>query len=137
MWSQVPRPRLISNFVGQAPNTVKESSLGNNMLFTIWGQFLDHDLSFSPPTQGDKAEVMNIKIPKCDFAFDKKCTGKQEFPFTRSSHTGAPVRTNINILTAWLDGSQVYGPSKQTADSLREFKNGKMKVSQGNLLPKD
>jgi peroxidase len=107
------------------------------MLFTIWGQFLDHDLSLSLPSRGNEAESLNIKIPKCDIHFDKKCTGKQQFNFTRSSNTKSAVRTNINIRTAWIDGGQVYGSDKATADSLREFKSGKMKVSEGNLLPKN
>jgi hypothetical protein len=45
------------------------------------------------------------------------------------------VRTNVNVLTAWIDESQVYGSDKDTADSLRSFKNGKLLTSAGNLLP--
>ena len=69
---------------------------------------------------------------------DKKCTGKEELPFTRSIYNkNKEVRTNINVLTPWVDASQVYGSDKETADSLREFKYGKLKTSEGNLLPKD
>lgn len=58
-------------------------------------------------------------------------------PITRSTFTKAQIRTNTNALTAWLDASMVYGSDKVAADSLREFKNGRMRTSDGNLLPKN
>ncbi len=62
---------------------------------------------------------MNIEIPRCDKYMDKNCSGKEEFKLTRSIHTNSEVRANINVLTPWIDASQVYGSDKQTADSLR------------------
>jgi peroxidase len=46
------------------------------------------------------------------------------------------IRTNINTVSSWLDASNIYGTDQKTADSLREFKNGKLKVSQDDFLPK-
>jgi peroxidase len=38
-----------------------------------------------------------------------------------------------NLVTAWIDGSQIYGSDSQTACSLRSFQNGKLEISiQGN-----
>ena len=37
------------------------------MLFTIWGQFLDHDISLTQTVEG---EDMNIHIPWCDEFMD-------------------------------------------------------------------
>jgi len=41
----------------------------------------------------------------------------------------------VNGITSWLDGSMVYGSSEAAANGLRAFTGGKMKTSDGNLLP--
>ena len=45
--------------------------------------------------------------------------------------------TQVNAITAWLDGSMVYGSDAATAASLRTSQGGKLKTSAGNLLPTD
>ena len=40
-----------------------------------------------------------------------------------------------NKITAFLDGSAIYGSSQDRADYLRSHVDGKLKVSNGNLLP--
>lgn len=104
------------------------------MLFGEYGQFLDHDIS----TLDDGDEPSDIQIPQCDSFFDPNCSGTQKFSFFRSIFDqNSQVRTQINSNTPWIDGSQVYGPDKTEADSLREFIGGRLKTSVGNLLPKD
>ncbi len=62
---------------------------------------------------------------------------------TRSRYdasTGTSVdnpREQINEITAWIDGSAVYGSDQATADSLRTFVGGKLLTSDGNLPPTD
>lgn len=39
------------------------------------------------------------------------------------------------MLTAYIDGSAVYGSTNEEAKKLREFKHGKLKISADNMLP--
>lgn len=54
-----------------------------------------------------------------------RCTG-------RSSDT---PRQQVNKITSYIDGSVVYGESEERNRALREFKDGKMKVGPGDLIP--
>lgn len=69
---------------------------------------------------------------------DTACTDTQTIPFKRSAFTlnSNGVRTQTNQITSWIDGSQVYGSDTLTASKLRNFVGGKLKTSDGNLLPK-
>ncbi len=70
---------------------------------------------------------MDITIPKCDIFFDKDCTGEQKIAFRRSETLSRRAhREHPNILTAWIDGGQVYGVDKESANKLRMFRNGKL-----------
>jgi hypothetical protein len=103
------------------------------MLFGTWGQFLDHDITLSD--EGPDEQVV-ITVPRCDNFFDQNCTGKQNITYHRSEFDKTqPIRTNINQLTSWIDASMVYGSTIDVSNSLRSFKDGKLKVSDGNLLP--
>ena len=69
---------------------------------------------------------------------DPQCEGNQNLNFGRSLYNSQKtVRTNVNVITAWLDASNIYGSDKDTADSLREFAQGKLRTSVGNMLPKN
>lgn len=105
------------------------------MLWGTWGQFLDHDITLSFE---NFTEPEVIRIPRCDQYYDPKCTGNATLLYARSEHDSTKeVRTNLNQLTSWIDASMVYGSTKEVADSLRTFKNGKLKTSTGDLLPID
>lgn len=79
-------------------------------MYPIFGQFLDHDTSLTP---SDTIESDPILVPRCDKYFDPNCTGTQQIPFNRAKfNPKKPVRTNLNIVTSWMDASQIYGSSK-------------------------
>ena len=101
------------------------------MAFVIWGQFLDHDLDL---TEADNKENFDIPIPKNDSFF----TNQQSLKFTRSEFIpSTSPRQHPNIITAWIDGSQIYGNDQETAKKLRTWKDGKLKTSSnGKLLYK-
>ncbi len=89
-------------------------------------------------TKSANTEDISIKVPKCDKWFDITCTGTQTIQAKRSAFdSNQAVRTQINLITAWLDGSQIYGSNTVTANQLRSFNGGMLLTSEGNLLPKD
>src|SRR5262249_6097861 len=64
-------------------------------------------------------------------------------PFTRSEFdpaTGTSMtnpRQQITEITSFVDGSQIYGSSDALASSLRTGVGGRLKTSDGNMLPYD
>jgi hypothetical protein len=135
-----PSARVISNALSdQGEQDIISDRMLSAMIYA-WGQFIDHDLDLTP-TGG--TETMRIAVPTGDPFFDPNGTGTQTINTSRSvfdATTGTSTsnpRQQINTITAWLDGSMIYGSDSATAASLRTFVNGKMKTSTGNLLPQD
>lgn len=134
--STLPSARTISNTVSaQADDIISERQL--SAMIYAWGQFLDHDLDLTPT--GTAGEQFPVSVPAGDPQFDPAGTGTQTIPLTRSAFDAATgttnVRQQINAVTAWLDGSQIYGSDAATADKLRTHVGGQLKTSDGNLLP--
>lgn len=130
----LPSAREISNAVVRQDGDIRNSK-GLSDLFWAWGQFLDHDMTLVPT---DKNRRADISVPRGDPAFDPQGRGDVTIPFERSQTTkgkggGAP----INSITGLIDGSMVYGSSKEETDHLRSFEGGKLRTSAGNLLPVD
>ncbi len=123
-----PSPRQISNAIVDEPVTTFNSR-GLSTFVYVWGQFIDHDMSLTPT---DTVESVPIALPSGEKVFT------QAIPFFRSQiypGTGSTsVRDEINLNTAWIDGSQVYGTDSVRARWMRTFKNGKLKTSAGNFL---
>jgi len=124
-----PTPRRISNAVIDEPIT-NFNSRGLSAFVYVWGQFLDHDMSLTPT--GTK-ESVPIQLPSDEKIFT------EAIPFTRSEiFPGTGVnnpRQQMNLNTAWIDASMVYGSDSARARWLRTMKMGKMKTSSGNNLP--
>ncbi|MEM7768496.1 MAG: peroxidase family protein [Pseudomonadota bacterium] len=134
-----PSPRAISSVVSdQGEFTIIPNSFGTSDFVWQWGQFIDHDIGL---TDG-AAEAADIPVPRGDVYFDPHGTGTQVIPFTRalfdpSTGTDSP-REQENEITAWIDGSMVYGSSVERAAALREGPDSPfLKTSPGNLLPKN
>ena len=107
------------------------------MMLMQFGQFLDHDISFTPEfnldsgklnccnTAGLSPECFPIEIPLPDPAFTESC-----HEFVRSTpHCSSPsVRQQLNAITAYVDGSMIYGSDADTAANLRTNSFGLMKT---------
>ena len=126
--------RHISNMVAATGGDTPNAS-GLSDMFWQWGQFLDHDITETPIQTPE--DPLPIPVPRGDVWFDPLGTGAVEISMSRS----APVRSNgireqINAITAWIDGSQVYGSEEHRADALRAFDGeGHLATSAGDLLP--
>ena len=132
-----PSARLISNTFSASP----EDGIPNDRDFTAfvyaWGQFLDHDIDLTD-TASPK-ESFSIVVPAGDQWFDPTGSGALTIPMSRSNFdtsagTNDP-RQQINSITAFVDGSQIYGVDAERAAALREFTGGRLRTSAGNLPP--
>jgi len=131
--SFLPNPRTISNEVFDQLSP-KPSSLNLNDLWWAFGQFVDHDITLS---ENSPSEFMGIAIPAGDPVFDPGGTGGAMIPMMRSAGTAdsAGIRRYHNSISAFVDGSNVYGSDLFRANFLRSFEGGKLKVTSSNLPP--
>ena len=129
-----PSARLVSNTIVDQGSADSVNDRQMAAMVYAWGQFIDHDLDLT--NAASPAESFNIAVPKGDPSFDPNGTGTQVIPLTRSQYTTVNgVRQQINTISAFLDGSMVYGSDQATADKLRSGQGGRMKTSAGDLLP--
>ncbi|XP_053276431.1 eosinophil peroxidase [Pleuronectes platessa] len=159
----LPLVRDVSNHIMSTANADVESDPLYTFLVTIYGQWTDHDLTFTPhsPAISSFSKGINcdkscertepcfpIKIPSGDprFGNHSEC-----MPFFRSAagcgsgNTGhlfgaSNVRQQMNALTAFLDLGQVYGSDHTKARFLRKERgllrvNTKHKDNGRDLLP--
>ena len=131
-----PNPRVASNSLFAQDGLLNEP-LSISDFCWVYGQFLDHDIGLTP----DGNEEASIAVPQGDSWFDPFNTGQMSIPMKRNIFDPATGTTTLNprrhpnMITAYIDGSGVYGSDEQRAFWLRSFEGGKLKVSAGNLPP--
>ncbi|CAG5923318.1 unnamed protein product [Menidia menidia] len=150
----LPLVREVSNRILATANEDVESDPLYTHLITIFGQWTDHDLTFTPHSPSirsysnhidcehscDRTEpCFPINIPKNDTRF----RGHSEcIPFSRSAPAcgsgyngyifgASNVRQQMNTLTSFIDVGQVYGSDDVKARDLRDLTNdlGLMRIN--------
>ena len=130
-------PRQISNALF-AQDSPLSDPLGLSDFVWVFGQFIDHDLTLSEG--GEEPAMIPVDFPDAHFNPGGLIPNVM-IPMFRTKHiegTGTDAnnpREHFNEITAWLDGSAVYGSDAFRASWLRTFQDGKLKTSAGNLLP--
>ena len=136
-----PSARLVSL------NVILDRQEASNQFSHIlmqWGQFIDHDVDASPVLTSDcqgcnfTDVCVPIPVPQDDQIFGNSSTPAREcHPFMRSSpacpdpQTPAgtvPPRQQINEITSFIDGSQVYGSSSELQEELRDSGSGRLRT---------
>ncbi|XP_065146252.1 myeloperoxidase-like [Paramisgurnus dabryanus] len=142
----LPLVRLVSNRILSTADADVKSDREFTFMLTIFGQWVDHDLTFTPfsPSIKSFSNGLNcdescersepcfpIQVPKTDsrlspsscipvFRSSPACgSGNTAYMFGGSAN----VREQINSLTAFLDAGQVYGAEDGLAKDLRDLTN--------------
>ncbi|XP_046343574.2 thyroid peroxidase-like [Haliotis rufescens] len=152
--STLPHPRAISNHVHFELSFLSNK---NTVMLMQWGQFIDHDITGTPVMTDNGGDIDCCTWPDSfQSNIDSPCNpiyipnGDPYFPdgtcmnsvrSEAASGTGTSTtnpRQQYNELSAFIDGSQIYGITTEETDELRDKTSGAglMKVSDGNLLPK-
>ncbi|XP_036954697.1 eosinophil peroxidase-like [Acanthopagrus latus] len=143
----LPLVREVSNRI--LHTTVVDTDPLFTHLLTIFAQWTDHDLSFTPHSpvirsfssgidcdkSCDRTEpCFPVEIPRQDPRFGRN--SEECIPFFRSAPTcgsgntghlfgAATVRQQMNTLTAFIDAGQVYGSDEAKARLLRDLSSDK------------
>ena len=139
-----PSARLISQTI-TSRNVSKEEQPFTHILMQ-WGQFLDHDMDLSPelePVPECESCVFTevcepIFVPEDDPSFGEGTPQNGDcLRFARSlpacdvSRPGQFLpREQLNDLTSFIDGSQVYGSNEEVAEAVRAFEGGLLRVGE-------
>ncbi|XP_047106003.1 peroxidase-like [Schistocerca piceifrons] len=143
----LPSARVVSSqFTPEANRPYDNYTL----LVMQWGQFLDHDLTHTPINFGQSGtgitccengdiiapskrhpDCFPILIPNNDRTFSR--FGERCMEFVRSLPAPRPEcnfgpREQMNQITGYLDGSNIYGSSDDAQRELREFRGGRLRI---------
>ena len=140
--TNLPSPREISHTF-HTDNDIPSTQFTH--MVTQFGQILDHDIADTPSHEDEnccsnehKDECFPIPVPSTDSFYSHRNVDCLEF--TRSvayCEENGGVWQQFNGLTHFVDASIVYGSDEETANNLRSFVDGKLKMGMHNLLPKD
>ncbi|KFQ25159.1 Myeloperoxidase, partial [Merops nubicus] len=131
-----PLVRKVSNELVRFPPAELRLDQHRPLIFMQWGQFVDHDITFTPDTPARvtfrgavDCDITCAKEPPC-FPIkippdDPRIKNTSDcLPFFRSAPacaSGVAIREQINGLTSFLDGSTVYGSEEPLANKLRDW----------------
>ncbi|XP_037084910.1 chorion peroxidase-like [Pollicipes pollicipes] len=150
--SRLSSARLISQRVTGSSNVVNRRI---TLSLVNFAQFLDHDFTLSPIfatrsgeeleccrngqviTSGQHPQCLPIMIPSNDPFFGplrQRCMNFARSIPAAGSQPGPTITKNV--LTAFIDGSGIYGSRSSRAYQLRTRRGGLLKTQGRNLLPR-
>ena len=126
--------RELSNQIAAQRGSIPNAGGASDFVW-MWGQFLDHDIDETPVAA--PCEPFDIQVPTGDAWFDPYASGVATIPLDRSAHVPIDgVRQQLNLISAFIDASNVYGCEQERALELRTLDgSGRLRTSPGNLLP--
>nr|XP_020464352.1 thyroid peroxidase [Monopterus albus] len=145
---QLPQPREISKEILQSSSKHKEDIYSH--LLVEWGQYIDHDITFTPQSTGSAALWTGVDClntcenvhPCFPIESDDILSGAQGcMAFYRSTaacsiSSGSDIgqalqRQQMNAITSFMDASVVYGYTPKLESFLRDLsgRNGKLAVN--------
>jgi hypothetical protein len=114
-----PPARYVSNRVFNDVGQNLFSENGVSQWGWVWGQFLDHDFGLRDETPGESAPIaFDRNEPLEQFASDLRAIGFARTPAARGTGETEP-RQQINTLSSYIDGSNLYGVSSARLEWLR------------------
>ncbi|HEY2736308.1 MAG TPA: peroxidase family protein, partial [Polyangiales bacterium] len=131
-----PNPRTVSRVLMTRKDGFKPVPF-LNLTAAPWIQFMVHDWVSYGDVAHD-AEPYRLPLSEDDPARKSLLQTHMLVKPTQQDPTrksGENVASHINEVTSWWDGSQIYGSSAQTIDSLRSHEGGKLRLDPrtGNL----
>uniref|UniRef100_A0A2P2HWN0 Chorion peroxidase-like n=1 Tax=Hirondellea gigas TaxID=1518452 RepID=A0A2P2HWN0_9CRUS len=142
----LPNPRLVSEAIRHAPP--RPTQRDTNLLFMVFGQFIDHDMILVPVARDPSNHQRDLRCTSCNSwtilpacapipvpdndQFFRGPDSPRCLPFTRS--LGLPVLgpsnqeyiEQVNLNTAYLDLSTVYGSDSCLSRELRAYVGGQL-----------
>nr|XP_057932001.1 dual oxidase 1 isoform X2 [Doryrhamphus excisus] len=137
----LPNPRRLSLMISEGTSGLPSTN-NQTVLSLFFGYHIVFEIINSRAT-GCPPEFMNIPVPRGDPVFDPTGTGEVLLPFQRgpwdkdTGQSPSNPRTPVNMVTAWIDGSSIYGPSTSWSDSLRSFSGGLLASTLEWNMPKE
>ena len=135
----IPSARHISETIINRNSSMEEDPFTHILM--QWGQFLDHDLDLSPELEAEcegcefTELCQPIRVQQNDPAFGidtpqmANCLRfARSLPVCDLSLPGQLVpREQLNAITSFIDGSQVYGSNERIANAVRLGEDGLLK----------
>ena len=128
-----PSPREVSRKLMTREQFIPASTL--NLLAAAWLQFMVHDWLQHGKNQSSHPWEVEL-APDDPWPDHPMRIYRTRHDPTRPEEAQAPP-SFANTVTAWWDGSQIYGSSEETQRRVRSGEAGKLKLGDDGLLPLD